>query len=165
MGVCPQCQGQAPGAHTWGPPVCMPRSEVTGARGCFFSKRSCGCIRKTAISTSVTHSVVSHSLRPHALWPPGSSVHGILQARTLDWVALTSSRESSRPRNNNNSKRFSKVWPGVVSSAHLASGCICLEQPAGERKSPTWLPHPQVQAECKCRACFPPGFPGVGPGP
>ena len=30
--------------------------------------------------------------------PPGSSIHGILQARILEWVALPSSRESSRPR-------------------------------------------------------------------
>ena len=30
--------------------------------------------------------------------PPGSSVHGILQARTLEWVAMPSSRGSSRPR-------------------------------------------------------------------
>ena len=30
--------------------------------------------------------------------PPGSSVHGILQARILEWVAMPSSRESSRPR-------------------------------------------------------------------
>ena len=30
--------------------------------------------------------------------PPGSSVHGILQARTLEWVAMTSSRGSSWPR-------------------------------------------------------------------
>ena len=29
---------------------------------------------------------------------PGSSVHGILQARILDWVAMPCSRESSRPR-------------------------------------------------------------------
>ena len=27
--------------------------------------------------------------------PPGSSVHGILQARILEWVAMTSSRGSS----------------------------------------------------------------------
>ena len=27
--------------------------------------------------------------------PPGSSVHGILQARTLEWVAMPSSRGSS----------------------------------------------------------------------
>ena len=30
---------------------------------------------------------------------PGSSVHGILQARILEWVAMPSSRESSWPRN------------------------------------------------------------------
>ena len=30
--------------------------------------------------------------------PPGSSVHGILQARILEWVAVSSSRGSSPPR-------------------------------------------------------------------
>ena len=30
--------------------------------------------------------------------PPGSSVYGILQARKLEWVAMPSSRGSSRPR-------------------------------------------------------------------
>ena len=30
--------------------------------------------------------------------PPGSSVHGISQARVLEWVAISSSRESSQPR-------------------------------------------------------------------
>ena len=30
--------------------------------------------------------------------PPGSSVYGILQARILEWVAIASSRGSSRPR-------------------------------------------------------------------
>ena len=29
---------------------------------------------------------------------PGSSLHGILPARVLEWVAISSSRESSRPR-------------------------------------------------------------------
>ena len=29
---------------------------------------------------------------------PGSSVHGILQARILEWVAMPSSKESSQPR-------------------------------------------------------------------
>ena len=37
-------------------------------------------------------------LRPHEFSPPGSSVHGILQARILAWVAISSSRGSSRPR-------------------------------------------------------------------
>ena len=30
--------------------------------------------------------------------PPGSSVNGIFQARTLEWVAISSSRGSSQPR-------------------------------------------------------------------
>ena len=30
--------------------------------------------------------------------PPGSSVHRILQARILEWVAMPSSRGSSQPR-------------------------------------------------------------------
>ena len=38
------------------------------------------------------HSVVFNSLWPHG--PPDSSVHGNLQARILEWVAKSSSRES-----------------------------------------------------------------------
>ena len=30
--------------------------------------------------------------------PLGSSIHGILQARILEWVAISFSRESSQPR-------------------------------------------------------------------
>ena len=30
--------------------------------------------------------------------PPGSSIHGIFQSRILEWVAISSSRGSSRPR-------------------------------------------------------------------
>ena len=30
---------------------------------------------------------------------PGSSIHGVLQARILEWVAIPFSRGSSRPRN------------------------------------------------------------------
>ena len=30
--------------------------------------------------------------------PPGSSVHGILQARILEWVTMPFSKESSQPR-------------------------------------------------------------------
>ena len=41
---------------------------------------------------SVTRSVVSDSLRPCGLQLPGSSVHGILQARILEWVAIPFSR-------------------------------------------------------------------------
>ena len=44
-------------------------------------------------------SVISDSWWPHGLHsPPGSSVHGLLQVRTLEWVAYSFSRESSQPR-------------------------------------------------------------------
>ena len=49
--------------------------------------------------------------------PPGSSVHGILQARVLEWVALPSSRGSSWPRDWTRAScvsctagRFSTYW-------------------------------------------------------
>ena len=35
---------------------------------------------------------------PWTVCPPGSSVHGILQAKILEWVAMPSSRGSSQPR-------------------------------------------------------------------
>ena len=41
--------------------------------------------------------VMSDSLKPHKHSLPGSSVHGILQARILEWVAVPFSRGSSQP--------------------------------------------------------------------
>ena len=39
--------------------------------------------------------------------PPGFSVHGILQARILEWVAISFSRGSSQPRD--------QTWVSYVS--------------------------------------------------
>ena len=44
---------------------------------------------------SESRSVVSNSLWPHGLYSP---VHGILQARILEWVTIPFSRGSSQPR-------------------------------------------------------------------
>ena len=38
------------------------------------------------------------TLRPVVCCPPGSSVHGMLQARILEWVAIPFSRGSSQPQ-------------------------------------------------------------------
>ena len=44
-------------------------------------------------------SCFSHVQLFATLWsPPGSSVHGIFQARIMDWVAIPSARGSSGPR-------------------------------------------------------------------
>ena len=40
---------------------------------------------------SIVHSVVSYSLWPHGRSPPGSSLHGIIPPRILEWVAISSS--------------------------------------------------------------------------
>ena len=42
--------------------------------------------------------VVSDSCNPMVCILPGSSVHGILQAKILEWVAISFSRGSSQPR-------------------------------------------------------------------
>ena len=47
---------------------------------------------------SVSCLVVSDSLRAHGLQPSRLLCPGILQARTLEWVAMPSSRGSSQPR-------------------------------------------------------------------
>ena len=44
-------------------------------------------------------SVVSNSCDSMGSRPPGSSVHGILQARKLEWAAISFSRISSKSRN------------------------------------------------------------------
>ena len=43
-------------------------------------------------------SVTSDTLQSMDGSPPGFSVHGIFQARTLEWVDISSSRGSSQPR-------------------------------------------------------------------
>ena len=57
---------------------------------------------------------------------PGSSVHGILQARTLEWVAIPFSRGSSRPMDRTSvsctASRFFTLW--VTREAHWGQGSI-----------------------------------------
>ena len=46
---------------------------------------------------------------------PGSSVHGILQARRLVWVVISSSRASSQPRD--------ETWAGCIAGGCFTVGC------------------------------------------
>ena len=59
-----------------------------------------------------SHSVVSNSLWPMDFNPPGSSIHGVLQARILEWVAIPFSRRSSQPRDRTSCivGRFFTIW-------------------------------------------------------
>ena len=60
-----------------------------------------------------SRSVVSNSLRLVDCSPPRSSVHGILQARILGWVAISFSRGSSQPRDR-------------TQASHIAGRCFNL---------------------------------------
>ena len=69
--------------------------------------------------------VVSNSLHPMDCSPPGSSVHGILKARILEWVAMPSSRGSSQPRNGTQvsgiAGRFFTSWDTREVHAYIIS--------------------------------------------
>ena len=64
-------------------------------------------------------SVVSDSCDSMDCVPPGSSVHGILQARILDWVAISYSRGSSQPRDQTYISRVSCIGKWIL--YHLGS--------------------------------------------
>ena len=66
----------------------------------FWHNTCCGLLPpgpRTFFSLLFRRSVVSDSLRPHGL-QSGSSVHGILQGIVLEWVAISFSRGTSRPK-------------------------------------------------------------------
>ena len=88
---------------------------------------------------------------------PSSSVHGILKARIVEWIAISSSRESSWPR----------VWTHV---SHLAGRFFTTES-AGKLKAALWSIHfwcwgaqllSRVQlcdpTDCSCQAPLPMEF-------
>ena len=58
--------------------------------------------------------------------PPSSSVHGVLQARKLGWVAISFSRGSSRPRN----------WTHISYVSCIAAGSLP-QAPPGKPLLPT----------------------------
>ena len=61
----------------------------------FLAHSSCICVCVCVCVRAQSCSTLSTSL---ACSPPGSSVHGISQASILEWVAISSSRGSSPPR-------------------------------------------------------------------
>ena len=61
--------------------------------------------------------------------PPGSSVCGIPQARILEWVAISSSRESSQPRD-----RFLLHCRQILYRlSHVKAFCIPIALPLSKR--------------------------------
>ena len=66
--------------------------------------------------------VVSDSLQSMDYSPPGSSVHRMLQARILEWVAISSSGGSSPPRDQTHISFISCIGRWILyHDCHLGS--------------------------------------------
>ena len=71
---------------------------------------------------------------------PGSSIHGIFQARVREWVAISFSRESSQPRDQ-------------TQVSHIAGDSLPVEPPGKPKKTgvgrlsflPAYLPDPGIE--------------------
>ena len=101
--------GKVPWRWKWQPtPVFLPGESHGQRRLADYSPK--GCKESDTTSTISLNTLVNskHSLQPQlndhcsavsdSLWPHGSSVHRILQARILEWVTIPFSRGSSWPR-------------------------------------------------------------------
>ena len=101
----------------------FPRAGIAKwQRMCIFNLTVCACSVVSVIFDSLDCST------------PGSSVHRILQARILEWVAMPSSRRSSWPRD----------WTRVSCGSCIAGGFFTTEPPGkpclNHWTTPNWLP-------------------------
>ena len=88
-------------------PLCLGLTTCTSADGTSLAGLV-GGLNKVSLCVSVTQSCPA-LCHPMDCSPSGSSVHGILQARRLEWVAISSSRGSSLPRDQTQVSRVSCV--------------------------------------------------------
>ena len=104
------------------------------------------------IQASVSHSVVPTPCDPVDCSLPGYFVHGILQARILEWVAISFSRGSSWPRYHTRvsciAGRFFTIW--TTRKAHLCMHVSILPQ----TPLPSRLPH-NIEQSSMCYTVSP----------
>ena len=94
----------------------------------WLGDRVCVCVK---VKIYVTQSCLT-LCDPVDYSPPGSSVHGISQARILEWVAIPFSRGSSPPRDQTQisclAGRFSTIWATREASVCVrVRVCVCLQ--------------------------------------
>ena len=83
--------------------------------------------------------------------PSGSSVQGILQARVLEWVAISSSRGSSQPRDRTCVSRIAgsqtmvelmKIMVTSLKKSHACTATLSASNPAADHHQP--VPPPET---------------------
>ena len=114
----------------------------------------CGCAHTHAHTTMKYHicsvaKLCSILCDPRNYSPPDSSVHGISQARILEWVAMTLSRGSSWPRDRTHvsspalAGRFfttSSTWMDQLASFPGMNWWVKEGNHSHSTSVPTWLP-------------------------
>ena len=90
-----------------------PPQSSTESSSLHFPQLLSFCLLEVKVNVYVAQSCLT-LCDPMDCSPPGSSVHGILQARILGWVAISLSRGSSQPSNQTQvsctAGRFFTVW-------------------------------------------------------
>ena len=112
--------------------------------------------------------VMSNSLRPLWTSPPGSSDHGIFQARILGWVTISFARGSSRPRDQTHiscdsciSRWFLYHWATSEAYSRLGSSFHQFCPHLFGQDSVTWC-HLNAREAGKCSQAMCPGVKDLG---
>ena len=139
------------------------QQELTHSLMITISSPSCVCV--------LSHSSCVQLCDPMDGNPPGSSVHGILQARILEWVDMPSSRGSSRTHVSWVGRGFFTTSATTVFCSFQSSCLAQKEDPGGELDPGPPLPpggsqglRPKPLAGALSRRNPPKPRPGVGPG-
>ena len=94
---------------------------------------------------------MSDSLRPVDCSPPSSSVHGILQARILEWVAISFSSGSSRPRDQTQVSHIAGRRFNLCTTREAHTRCHFPQTSSSKIKSFNLLTSSSPQAKIKPR--------------
>ena len=94
----------------------------------------CVCVCVCVCVCARARSVMSDLYNPMDCSPPGSSsVHGISQARILEWIAISISRGSSQSRDQTTCLLFGRHifyhWATMESHLHCYSDLLCPSTP------------------------------------
>ena len=120
------------GLRLWGS---FPTESLRNENNCFINKtpQPPACTSSCAVAQS--RLTLGDSVDCS---PPGPSVHGISQARMLEWVSISFSRESSRPRDQT-----------LISCISCVAGRFLTTEPLGK---PPWArQHANENIGCRYR--------------
>ena len=93
-----------------------------------------------SVCVLVTQSCLTLS-DPMDCGPPASSVHGILQARILEWIAIPFSRGSSRPRAHTQASRIAGIFLTIWATREAPESLLMSSMLRATSGSPWWEYH------------------------